>query len=299
MAIPGLRPEYPLKAKVRVGEKVYSEKAGRDLPTSTDHFLCDDPDFQRVVGEKPKSLQIYLPHRLPEDNFPTGLERWDGAMLTCYSKGQEEPPIAFRKKELKSKGKTFNLLEGFEVRGNEMGNNRCPVTCRVRECPDLKKKLCKPMGRLQFWIDGIDRRLGVFQIDTKSWHTVENLEAALSLLGNPQGQVLTLKVAMQSLGTNRFPVLSIDTEATVEINSPADADLADAVVQLRVAHESYTHSDDPPETGFASLPAMKVELAKVLDLSNPGWRDSDTIIQWVQEQGVVAASAKILARHQL
>ena len=84
MPIPGTRPQHEVVAKVRVGEKVM--RGGKELPSSTDHFVCDDDEFVSVVGNNAKEILVYLPDE--EDSFTSGLEWWQGQMLACYSKGE-------------------------------------------------------------------------------------------------------------------------------------------------------------------------------------------------------------------
>jgi hypothetical protein len=292
MAIPGLRPTFETKAKVRIGEKKTSAK-GNEYPSSVDYFICDDADFARVVGAKQNRITIYLPFQAADDNFSTGLEWWQGKLLACYSKGELEngTPVALRQATMEKGGKTVNLLEGATVLSDEpVGKDRRKIACPVRECPILKKGDCKPMGRLQFWVEGIPREAGVFQLDTKSWNSIENLEATLSLYPDLRNVPFTLRVEMTQRGRDKFPELYL--EAAVEINSPADAALADALVQLRKGVEVSFPPDE-----------LKLAICNVLDQTNPGWRDSPEFIEAMKsrmaEVGPLAAAQAILARHEL
>jgi hypothetical protein len=305
MAIPGLKPEYPVRAKVRTGIKVKKVIRGeeKEFPQSVDYFVCDDAEFLSKFGEKPKELLIWLPFERPGDNFGTGLERWDGAMLTCYSKGEGEPPIAYRKKQIKTRAGLVNLLDGFELRGDEMGNERCPVTCRVRQCPDLISKACKPMGRLQFWIDGLDRHQGIFQIDTKSWNSIESVEAELSLAGDARAMPFLLRVAMEQIGQKKFPVLSLEAKVEVTtlargqraavVNSEADVETAEALLALRKAVDG-TYPSEIEETA-----AVRLALVDALEKTKPGWRNNTALIERLQSVGVVAAAKGLLERYAL
>jgi hypothetical protein len=126
-----LKPNYDVRAKVRIGEKKVSAK-GKEYPSATDYFLCDDEEFQRLYPGKPKELRILLPFAAPADAFSTGLEAWKGKVLSCYSKGEGDPPLAYRKT-----GIGGLPLEGETIRGEPMGKGkeRTPITCRFRECP--------------------------------------------------------------------------------------------------------------------------------------------------------------------
>lgn len=288
MAIPGLRPSFDVRAKVRIGEKGRTA-GGKEFPKSVDHFLCDDDDFKRVTGEKPKELTILLPFQSPSDNFSTGLEQWAGKMLVCYTKGEQVAgrTAAFRKATLKRGSQTVNLLEGFNVLGDTMGNDRRPVECLARACPVMVKGDCKPMGRLQFFIKGIDPALGVYQLDTKSWNTIEKIEAFLSVLGDPRGVELTLRVEMWAKGTSKFPVVTLEGGSPVEVNTEADVALADLLVQLHKA------------VGTGDSQAVKEALAAALDVSNPGWREVPEFIERIRQVGPLDAARGLLRKYEL
>lgn len=289
MAIPGLRPVFDVRAKIRIGEKRKSADGKKEFPASVDYFICDDAEFRSVVGEKKSELRIYFPFASADDNFSTGLEAWQGKLLTCYSKGEEldGKHVALRVATMEKNGQKVDLLRGFNVLSQEpVGRDRRKVECLVRDCPILKAKDCKPMGRLQFFIEGIGREQGVFQIETKGWNSVEALMAQLSLYPDLRGIPFFLRVAFEQRGRDRFPVLSL--EADVKIKNEADIALADALVQLSKAVAGEAAGEEWP---------VNARLADVLDLTNPGWRDDDVVIGWVRERGVVSAAESILNRH--
>lgn len=266
MAIPGLRPTFQVRAKVRVGKK-----NERGLPTSTDYFVCDE------VPQKTSELRIFFPHQSVDDNFSTGMEWWRGKQLTCYSKGEGEPPLAYRVKD---------MVGDAEVRGEPMGRDRIPITCPVRDCAFVKEKSCKPMGRLIFWIDGLDRRQGVFQLDTKGWHSIENLLAVLSQYPDLRGIPFKLSVSFTQKGTSRFPVLTLEED--MEVNNDADIAKADALVQLRKVLEVGSDESE-----------IRLALATALNETNPGWRDRPDFIGRIKEVGVTKAAEGLLGRYEL
>lgn len=298
MAIPGLRPSFEVRAKVRVGEKKEVVKNGKTIsfPSSTDYFVCTDPDYVQLFGNKPRELTVMLPFEKPEDNFSTGLEQWAGAMLVCYTKGDERTvegvhdavPVAYRKATLKRGNQTVDLLKDFNVLGPAMGNDRRPVFCAARACPMMVKGDCKPMGRLQFFIKGCDHSQGVFQFDTKSWNSIEKIEAFLSVLGDPRGQELTLRVEMWSKGTSKFPVVTLEG-GKVEVNTAADVALADQLVQL----EKFLGNQGAKPNEF------RAAFAAALDLTNPGWREDPAFIARIKEIGTTEAAKGLLKRYEL
>ncbi|MBA2724513.1 MAG: hypothetical protein H0U53_00855 [Actinobacteria bacterium] len=294
MAIPGLRPSFEVRAKVRIGEKGRTA-GGKEYPKSTDYFLSDDEEFKRVAGVKPKELTILLPHRDASDNFPTGLEQWAGAMLVCYTKADEIDghTAAFRKQSLKRGSKTVDLLDGFTVIGDTMGNDRKPVICRDRGCPEMIAGNCKPMGRLQFYLKGCDPSRGVFQLDTKSWNSIEKIEGFLMSLGDPRGRELTLRVEMWAKGTSKFPVITLEGGTSVEVNTAADANRADVLVLLHKALGNRDGNQGDSDHG------VRVALAAALEVTNPGWREKPAFAARIREIGVVKASEMLLRTHGL
>lgn len=291
MAIPGLRVSFDVRAKVRVGEKRKTAK-GVEYPASVDYFLCDDEEFNTLVPAQSKTLQIELPFARAEDNFSTGLESWAGKMLVCYAKGEEinGRPVAQRKMTMERQGRTVDLLQGFDVIGPEMGNGRVGVGCAVRDCPVMKAKDCKPMGRLQFFVVGADKTKGVYQLDTKSWNAIEKIEALLSVLGDPRGKVLTLKVEMWGSGRDRYPVVTLEAP-DVELNTPADITLGDSLIQLQKFVAKVEHEGDEFLTG------LRDALAATLDLTYEDWRNTPAFVQKIKDVGVLAAAQGILRKH--
>ena len=284
MAIPGLKPTLEVRGKVRIGEKGSVVKNGKtiEFPKSADHFISDDPGFP---AGRVTALTVYLPFAKAEDNFSTGLEWWEGKMLVCYAKGDDldGTPIALRKTTFKKGGTTVDLLAGETVLSSEIvGNDRKRIACPVRECQYIKDKKCKPMGRLQFYVEGLKQSDGVFQIDTKSWNSIERIEGLLMSQGDCRGIPFILSVKMEQMGTKKFPVLSL--EAKMEVNSPAQAKLADSGIRGHQALDS------------GNLPDIRASLAAILDLTTPGWRDNQGIIDRITEVTPKVALAKTLEK---
>ena len=270
MAIPGLKAKYEVRGKVRIGEK-RTASSGREYPAATDYFVSDDPEFP---AGKPKTLRIILPHAEVEDCFSTGLEWWTKSKaatkstLACYTKGDG---VALRKTQM--------MDADDVVRGEPVGNDRTPITCRFRECPQFGHN-CKPMGRLIFFLeDGATDQ--VLQIDTKSWNTIERLTAALQgarMKGSLLGRKFDLSVAFEQKGTNRYPVLSIQ-EVGVNIDSEADVNRA----------EGYIAIERTKDQGGDE----RAQLAAYLDQTIPGWRQREDVIERIKSVGVSQALATI------
>ncbi len=281
MPIPGLKANYEVRAKVRIGLKKKTA-GGKEFPSSVDYFICDDPEFA-ALGDKPREVLIRLPFATAADNFTTGLEFWRGKQLTCYSKGEpESSPIAYRVESM--------VKPGDVLRGEKMGRGaeRQPITCGFRDCEFFKSKDCRPMGRLQFFLDG-GRTDAVLQIDTKSWNTIEGIEATIgsaAAAGDLRGRLFKLSVRMEQKGNQRFPVVSLTEEVEVKINSESDVAKADALVALAGAIERGESPED-----------IRPLLAAALDNTNPNWRDNPGFIERIKEVGVVTAAKGVLERN--
>ena len=280
MAIPGLTAKYEVREKVRIGEK--RQSGAKSYPAATDYFVSPDPEFaarEQLAGGRLSTLRIVLPHADVEENFSTGLEWWvksrtaERSTLACYTKGDGE---ALRMPQM--------LDEGQQPTGPARGQQgRLPIVCAFRECPIFKRKDCKPMGRLLFFLEGgaTDR---VLELDTKSWNSIERLTAALTgarLQGPLTGRVFDLSVAFESKGANRFPLLSIK-EVNVQVASPADVETAEALLAI--------------ERAAAAGGSVKQQLAAGLDVEMPDWRERQDVIDRIKEIGPEAALEKFKAR---
>lgn len=269
MAIPGLRPQLPVRAKVRIGVKRVSAK-GTPYPASVDYFVCPDAAFVELVGERAQTLRIVFPFADAEDNFNSGLEWWRGRQLACYTKGDGK---ALRVRQ---------ALEDDEILDERQGKERAQIVCRARTCPVFKRGDCKPMGRLLFFLENGPRD-AVYQIDTHSWNSIERIEGALggfAARGDLRARVFELRVQIVEKGRDKFPVLSIhDTEAAVPIKTPEDVEKAEALVAI---HRGQAQGVEPREI-----------LAEVLDLIRPNWRDDKRYVARIKEVGVPGALAAL------
>lgn len=204
MAIPGLKAELPLRAKVRVGDR-----ADNGAPRSLDHFVCDDPSFTALTGaEKPSTLLVRFPYATAEDVFPTGFEWWMKAkagkpILACYTKGDGKAH-RITKGEVDEHGQPkFNPTPGSERR---------PMVCPGRDCPRFGKERdqgCRPQARLNFFLVGDSRVDAVFRFETKAWNTIEQVAAVLDQYPDLRGHVFELYAERRQQGTKKFTVVGV------------------------------------------------------------------------------------------
>lgn len=275
-----MTPKIEPRAKVRIGEKRTSQRSGNEYPAALDYFVCEDAEFSRVAGEKPKELVIQFVHESVPDAFSTGLEWWikdknKKPLLACYTKDGGADPIALRKGQ---------MVDPEDVeRGPVRGQDRLPITCRARECRHFKNKDCKPIGRLLFRLAD-DAAGSVWQLDTKSFNTIELIEGELIRVAmkRPVSDArFRLWIELRSKGTDKFPVIHLQ-EIPVQINSMDDAREADLL--LAAARRLQE-----------GIPARHV-LASYLDASRPNWREDERYINRIKEIGADAALAKVLEK---
>lgn len=276
MAIPGLKPKYEVRGKVRIGEKGRTA-SGKEFPKSTDHFVSDDAEFGVLHPGKPRSILVRFPYDTADECFTTGLEWWRGKQLTCYTKGDG---TAYRVKT--------EVRPDDTVTGPEMGRERLPIVCRFRTCPlfgtNADNKACRPMGRLVFFLDG-GREDAVLELDTKAWNSIEKLTTALTVAqrsGPLTGRVFELTVEMRQKGTSKFPVLDIQEAKPVPVNTPQDVEKLEAITLI----ERMVDQGDPTNR----------TLAAALDLVRPGWRDDERYIDRIREVGPEVALKALLDR---
>lgn len=274
MPIPGLKPKYEVRAKVRIGEK-----SERGFPTSVDYFVTDDEEFARLFGDKPKAIRIRFALDTVEDVFPTGMEYWMGKLLACYS--DKGDGTALRKAEVTQGGQVRSLLGNFNVLDPApVGNDRRKIECQFRNCPDFgsnaDNKKCRVMGRLRFFLEG-GRTDAVLELGTKSWNSIEGLTATLTsaaAVGPLSGRSFELSVAFEGKGATRFPLLSLKEVTDVPLNTEADIALADLLIEIEQVVEGTDCRD---------------LLCRVLDAFVIGWRDNQGYIDRIKEVGPYAA----------
>jgi hypothetical protein len=273
VAIPGSTPTFDIHAKVRIGEKKTSQRTGKEYPSATDYFVCDSSEFRAVAGVRPSSILIRLVHDVTEEAFSTGLEWWRGKLLACYTKGEGNPPSALRVAEMKVKdGVTLNFLDEDDQRlGPNVGQGRAPIVCRARQCPHFTNGDCKPMGRLVFTLNG-DPVSRVYELDTKAWNSIEQIEGALKVAasrGSLFGRLFRLSVRFESKGGDRFPVLTIEEIA----EQCSETAVVVKNVEETIARENIRQLQEDGETDARKL------LAAYFDHTKPGWKEDSAFVE--------------------
>ncbi len=263
MAIPGLNPELPLRAKVRVGQK--NEKG---YPMALAHFVCDDPEFHTLAGTAPKTLRIRFPYATVEECFPTGLEKWmrsraGNPILGCYSKGDG---VAHRLGNERAENGDVIL----DPRGD-----RNEMPCRDRACPYYgpgDDQGCRPQARLNFFIEGSANRHEVFRWESKSLNSMEAIGAVLGQYPDLRAPLFELYAERRKQGAKQFTVVGIR-----EVFLTDDGD----VVALAPLNDVR--------------PARRA--IKALLQEHDAWPMTDEQIEWVKKVGPEKALARLQKKY--
>jgi len=172
----------PRLGKIRLGVK--EEGADEKLyPIPTDYFVCPD-EVKKVFGEKPRELRVMFP---TEDR-----EQWASQYLRCYSESGN----------LICRGNGETALVRVETPTGEIdsvgavASKLLEIPCNPVRCPCHKQSYCRPVMNLQFLLPECPG-FGVYQLDTSSYHSMENVNAMLTLLDSVCQRVSMIPLSLQ------------------------------------------------------------------------------------------------------
>lgn len=276
------RPRIPVLGKIRLGERRQSQRTGVDYPVATDHFVLRDArPVAEVFGEEPREL---APVVLPVDDEEVVASHYYRAYtatwgLTCRGNGLEAQRLVDRD-ALEAAGGVIDPappLAGSDTRRGAMITVPCP-------CPLLQTRQCNEVMYLRIMLPTVPG-LGVWQISTRSYHSIQNIRGALAMIravaGRISGVPLRLSLvpmditALEAGGKKTVHVLRLDLH---ESWTPAQmlrwAQSAPAGVLLPPPDESEP-DDAPAEGEIAGLPeeAAPPEQAaeEPAQEQRPGW----------------------------
>jgi len=156
----------PRIGKIRLGIKKENAK-GVEYPAAVDYFVCKADEqtselaaqaFKEVYGEKPRELDVMFPVEDPTKFFSQFYRRYGSSTgLLCKGDGEKATQID---------RETGEMLE---------------IDCDPMECEWAEKKHCRPVGTLQFLLYKVPG-LGIWQIDTSSYHSIVNLNSAIDFV---------------------------------------------------------------------------------------------------------------------
>jgi len=198
MAIKGLSEirRLPRLGKVRLGIKKISEKSGKEYPAEVDYFILDPQtpselenerlkqEFDKLYGEKPKSIRIMFPVASPDVYFPQFYKRY-GSSTSLKCKGDGETASCTRPE----------FTAGLTILGkDEMDLTK--VRCDGKECPYYKSRECATVGVLQILLPEMPGA-GVWQITTGSFHSIVNLNSCIDYIKTVCGRAHMIPLTLE------------------------------------------------------------------------------------------------------
>ncbi len=167
----------PRLGKIRLGIK--KENEGISYPSPTDYFVCPD-EVKKVFGEKPKELRIM---------FPTeNSEQWASQYLRCYS--------ASRGLVCRGDGEMALSRTSPKPGENILPIGMEEIVCNPSNCDYYKKDQCRRVMNLQFLLPDCPG-FGVYQLDTTSFHSMKNINSALTFIRGVCQRVSMIPLSLQ------------------------------------------------------------------------------------------------------
>ncbi len=184
MPIKGLSEQrrMPRLGKIRTGVKVPNKSGQGEHPEAVDYFVLP-PEIAGQFGEKPKSLPVMFP---VEDEA-----KFASQYYKCYS--------SFRGLVCKGDGEKCDRLvdvkTGDFAHRDTTETTRRELPCTGRDCPMYQQKKCKEVMNLQFLIPSV-RGLGVWQLDTGSYHSIVAVNSAIDLIRSVCGRIAMIPLKL-------------------------------------------------------------------------------------------------------
>ena len=184
--------------KIRLGIKVTGLN-GREYPKAVDYFVCP-PEVQAVYGEQPTALDILL----PVDNADLIASTWYKAYsasrgLVCRGDGIAANRLIDSSHKTVESG-TGVLTGPIASRDAPSTEMALGITCPGRACPYYESKRCRELMSLQFLMPTVPG-LGVWQLDTSSYHSILNIYNGMELVRGIFGTaaMIPLKLSLEPL----------------------------------------------------------------------------------------------------
>ena len=186
----------PRLGKIRTGIKSANDK-GQEYPKAVDYFVCP-PEVQSVYGEQPKSLDIILPVDSEELIAPAYYKAYSMSRgLVCKGDGESANRLidSARRSVEADTGVITGPIADREAQATEWVTG---ITCPGRDClyyQPGRTKQCREVMNLQFLIPSVPG-LGVWQLDTSSYHSIVNIYSGLELIRGMFGTVAMIPLQL-------------------------------------------------------------------------------------------------------
>jgi hypothetical protein len=247
--------QMPRLGKIRTGVKVANKSGQGEHPEGVDYFVIPD-ELKPILGDKPKSLPIMFP---VEDE-----SKFASQYYKCYS--------SYRGLVCKGDGETcYRLIDtktGDFAHRDATETVKKEMPCSGNECTMYQEKKCKEVMNLQFLLPSIPG-LGVWQLDTSSYHSIVAVNSAIELIRNICGRISMIPLRLTIEPKEVSPdgkkkvvnILQIRTDITLAEIQKLGA-LPPSQVMLPPPDEDkpdllYPEVDDEPEAVFSKEKAKK------------------------------------------
>jgi hypothetical protein len=177
--------QIPRLGKIRTGIKVPNKSGSGEHPEAVQWFVLPE-EIAGLFGEKPTSLPIMFP---VEDET-----KFASQFYKCYS--------SFRGLTCKGDGETCSRLidikTGDFAHRDTTETDRRELLCNGRDCPMYQQKKCKEVMNLMFLLPSVPG-LGVWQLDTGSYHSIVAVNSAIDLIRGMCGRInmIPLKLTIE------------------------------------------------------------------------------------------------------
>jgi len=277
----------PRLGKIRLGQKAKTAQ-GVEYPTSSDHFIVNangsTPEahadgFHAVYGDKPQELDITFASEDEEAFASQFLRYYSSGGLKC--RGDGETAMA----------RIDRTTGAFVDRDTKPDDVLLAEMSCSEECPKRREGRCRPVLCLQFLLPRVEG-LGLWQIDTSSFHSIRNINSQIQLIKSLLGRIslVPLKLRLvpltvQPLGLPKkvVHVLQLQVEATLfelrrqtlalPMPQVALAALDDAEEPGDLEAEAEAFFEKQEEEPFPDVEAAKPEPPAAEPTSEPGQGD--------------------------
>ena len=261
----------PRLGKIHLGIKVNGPKG--QYPQPVDYFVCP-PEIQEVYGEKPNALEITF----VSDDLEACASQWYRAYkqttgLVCKGNGYTADALLDTDKLRKTGGEITAAVWAGSTSKHVV---RQPIDCPGEgfdgeaPCPLYAAKGCKRLMMLQFVVVGVGG-IGVWQIDTSSINSIQNVNGFLEMLkaltgGRIAGIPLTLRLVPHEVAPDGHKktvrVLELATDKTMpELLKAGEGPVAQLLLP--------PPDDELPEDFFSEQAAEPVE-GEIVDPEEEG-----------------------------
>ncbi|MEL7562565.1 hypothetical protein [Dehalogenimonas sp. 4OHTPN] len=172
----------PRLGKIRLGLTRESSE-GFSYPVPTDYFVCPD-EVKKVFGGRPTELSVMLPTEDPN--------QWASQYLRCYS--------AYRGLICRGDGETavarVNTKTGQIATHEDLETELREIACAPKSCAHYETGRCKRVMNLQFLVPDCPG-IGVYQLDTGSFHSIVNVNSSLDLIRRACGRLSMIPLSLR------------------------------------------------------------------------------------------------------